>query len=181
MRNTLVDPKAIRQGEGDNGTLRWSIGASSGRGRLVCCGRPSPTDREIVCSMLIETDHWERDKPLSVADIVLDSSVSLPQVIISRSALMLLLAKMRTWLLVCAEFSVELGTGGRASQTLSMSLGRTEELIYSSAKPACAISYSAGASISATWAFVVDQSCVSQLVTELEAFLGLEADSGRGD
>ncbi len=124
---------------------------------------------ELVFGLEAKGDFWDRAVDLSVAGLVTDSVVNLPQVICLRSELHSLYRHLIRWLDANTGFCVVLSDD--ESQSLTISLGIDERFISSPTKPVFSGSYSAGPSFKVEWAFVVDQSCVRLMMEELKGVL----------
>lgn len=153
-------------------TREWSISASSGRQRMACRvlspGRESGT---LVGSIHITGQFWQRDRAIAEAAMAPDFEVLLPQVVLDLRALEALRLHLLAWPANPGRFRCELGSPQAAAQRLSLSFGMEAELISSAEKPACRIDYQGGPSMAASWAFVVDQSCIRLAGDELGAVL----------
>jgi hypothetical protein len=88
-----------------------------------------------------------------------DYEISLAQVLVEIDAIENLLNDLSRWRDDATHFERQL-TPESAGQKLVLSVCHDPGLIYSVDKPAFKICYSNGASMSAKWMFVVDQSCI---------------------
>ncbi len=138
---------------------RWSLSSNSGREQLdiTLCSRIDA--RTCLCAVALRRSFWERDRPLAGASITVDYEISLAQVLVEIDAIENLLNDLSRWRDDATHFERQL-TPESAGQKLVLSVCHDPGLIYSVDKPAFKICYSNGASMSAKWMFVVDQSCI---------------------
>lgn len=81
-------------------------------------------------------------------------------------AMQQLVKKLNNWLESHEPFTLELAKSPGDDQSFLWEVGPSEQIISSREKPVCGVSYVAGAHNSRC-AFVVDQTCISELVEGL--------------
>ena len=102
-------------------------------------------------------------------DLESDFRVRLSQVAISRPALESLCDRLRVWLKNPQEIDVSLAADH--TQVFDVRFGPRDEYINEVGKPVCTITYSHGSMKNAEWSFVVDQSCIRLLKSDLVRLL----------
>ncbi len=107
----------------------------------------------------------------AVAEIVPDFAIYLPQVRLSTQSLRSLQADLVSWREHGRFFSRELEAHDAGGQRLRISLGPNDQFVRSVGKAALAIEYNSGLAMSATWQFLIDQSCAGLAAEELAACL----------
>lgn len=153
----------------------WSMNSNSGREQFDIAFSSRIDARTTLCTVALRRSFWERDRPVPAAKMTVDYEIRLVQVLVDIGAIENLLIDLHRWRDGATHFEREL-TPATAGQNLVLSVCRDPGLIYSADKPAFAIHYSNGASMSAKWAFVVDQSCVWLAMESIRRVLDALAD-----
>lgn len=153
----------------------WSISSNSGREQFDISLSSRIDARKCLCAVALRRSFWERDRPIADAKITVDYEISLAQVLVEIDALENLLVDLHRWRDDATHFEREI-TPPSAGQQLVVSVSRDPGLIYSVDKPAFTIRYSNGASMSANWAFVIDQSCVWLAIESIRRVLDVLAN-----
>jgi hypothetical protein len=94
--------------------------------------------------------------------------VYLPQVILSENNLRNLSGYLRGWLANPYEFELELS--GISDPQVLIFIGQREDLISKPDHPVFCLSYSTSR-MKAEWSFVVDHSCISSMLEDLDSLL----------
>jgi hypothetical protein len=166
---------------------QWAIRSSSGRNTVTGTFQEQWRDASgqelLLVNLDIEGQFWKRwsvtqEDP---ANLVVDFSVSVSQLIFQKERVQILIEKLNTWIQELTPFAIELAGSSGDDQSLFVEIGRSDQLIYSQEKPACIISYKAGVFQAGRWAYIVDQTCISALVDELNTALNELAKRGRAD
>ena len=118
-----------------------------------------------IAEVNILGNFWERSKPVNKAELVTDFSVSLPQIIIKKHEIGDLIEGLKRWLDFPQEIKINIST--HEEQTMSIHLGIDDDFICSVGKPVCSIRYSSARMKNSEWKFVVDQSCVTLFLNDL--------------
>jgi hypothetical protein len=121
----------------------------------------------LLTKIEIQGELWPRLHDPEHGELTNDYSVTLHQVILRKKQLELLQERLRAWLNVPFEISIELAMANGDDQSLEFSLGVIDSLISSVGRPACTIQYRSGSFSTGMWNFVVDQSCIGILLDEL--------------
>jgi hypothetical protein len=153
--------------------MQWRCSDANGRNALVgqFLERQSDVDGEPLLRTRIELvgTFWPRLGSGLGHGLIPDFSVVLHQVLLRHKQVELLLRELEAWLIRPSALSVELGRASNNDQSLTLSLGVSDKFISKADRPACVIEYSSGAFSVGEWGFVVDQTCIQQLVDELSA------------
>jgi len=138
---------------------RWSISSNSGREQFDIAIGSRIDARTCLCAVALRRSFWARGGTLASANMTVDYEISLAQVPVEIAAMEDLLVDLGRWRDDATHFERQV-TPESAGQKLVLSVCHDPGLIYSADKPAFKICYSNGASMSAKWMFVVDQSCI---------------------
>lgn len=129
--------------------------------------------RQLAGGVAIRSLFWSRPDAIESgtfeAPPVEDLAASIPQVVLDVSALERLRSLLQQWLIDHSEFEVELAKND--AQQLSIAAGDRAELICSLESPALTLRYRAERVQALEVYFLVDQSCISAALEELEALL----------
>lgn len=164
MKNTREEPKETQVAElGENYAMTMS--STSGREKLSFA-LVGTSELGRIYEVEVGGYFWDRSVPLEAASMTRDFEVRLPQVLISEKGVSALRQHLAAWLddRHCFECTI---TSQDSEQILSVKVGADARFISSQEKPVFELSYSRGASMSARWAFVVDQTCIRE-------FLGIQ-------
>jgi hypothetical protein len=150
-------------------THQWNLFSSSGResfsGSFVDNGRDEDGLDLILAKVSITGNFWPEPPFVSTVQrsgerLLEVFAVALPQVVLRRDRIELLLLEMAEWLHKPKEISIDLSSSRTIRNHLAIGFGTRRDLISSLDKPACTISYSANSFENGTWHFIVDQSCI---------------------
>ena len=150
--------------------VAWRISSSDGSTQVVgrsAGDRNTPTDANATVPFRISIGGKFLDrvaletKSAVGAGWVADFSAVVEQVIVRKDALVELRKAVSDWLDHRTEFEIELS--GVSNQSLRMTLGERDDLIYRPDRPALTVSYR-GERMKAEWFFVVDQTCLWEIV-----------------
>jgi hypothetical protein len=170
MKNTQDDQKETPVADHDSAI--WTIDAASGWQHVQCRSLGVWHGSGILCCDLrLRGEFWDRRKALAQAGIVPDFHVTLPQILMSVSALNQLRAHLDDWIGSKFGFDCQICPVGVGDQALMISVGARDDLINSSDKPVLTLSFRCGPAMTAEWAFVLDQSCISAWRDSLQDFL----------
>jgi hypothetical protein len=123
------------------------------------------------CGLRITGNFWDRKQSLFPdweAELTEDFVVHLPQIIFLEENLRKLSEYLRNWLANPFEFELELS--GIRDPQLIIFVGQREDLISKPDHPVFALSYSTSR-MKAEWSFVVDHSCISSMLDDLNSLL----------
>jgi hypothetical protein len=125
----------------------------------------------LLCGLRITGNFWGRKQSLFPdweAELTEDFVVHLPQIIFSEKNLRKLSECLRNWLANPFEFELELS--GIRDPQLIIFVGQREDLISKLDHPVFSLSYSTSR-MKAEWRFVVDHSCISSMLEDLDSLL----------
>lgn len=153
--------------------VAWVLSGSSGRGSLECVRVASVEGTGLVlCAVSVHGLLWDRRVQLSVADLVCEYEVRLPQVVISREALRDFACALDAWAPGQSIGSIDLAVGAGAGQKAHIRVGPFDGLLTRSDKPACVVELGSDSVMAAQCAFLVDETCLRMCAEEIRSFLG---------
>jgi hypothetical protein len=173
-RNIHDAQKVTQQAAQGNKMSTWSISSSSGREQLVISSARCANitaDSPIVCSVNLAGETWQRSLRPAMGQVLQDFSLTVPEVLIRRAAILELLDNLNSWQLTLHQFEIELADSCATDQSFVFELSRVNELIFKQDRPACTIRYSTGVAITTRSSFVVDQSCIALCAESLSSFV----------
>ncbi|HEL4111662.1 TPA: hypothetical protein UM343_001804 [Stenotrophomonas maltophilia] len=141
---------------------RWSLPSNRGMENLECEVVES-TGREMVCRFTLVGEYWNR-APEGGREATEDFRVVLPQVIVARDALEGLRQSFIDWLDDGGSFSRALQPADGGGQVLEVGLGDDPRFVRSTNKAVFTFSYFSGLVMTASFSFMVDQSCVRMAI-----------------
>ena len=154
------------------GRATWGIDSNRGWSHFECARVADvPRTGHISCRVQLWGEFWDRNVPTAAADLVPDFRIDLPQVLMAEESLRALHDHFDHWLTSYEHFDCELVPDDAGGQSLVVSVGKREDMIYTRDKPAITFTYSAGFSMRGEWSFVIDQSCVWLCRDALKEFL----------
>jgi hypothetical protein len=124
---------------------------------------------EVVLSLEVNGDFWDRSVDVMDAELVSDYKVQFPQIVCDKEGLITLLESLSEWLDGYKSFRHFLCDN--ESQIMRISFGSDDRLIASIGKSVFSGLYSAEPSVRFEWVYVVDESCVRIMMEELREVL----------
>ena len=153
----------------------WHLPAASGRNRLSGAFEEQWTDEHgstvLKASIQLEGQFWPRSKEYKEKNLLVDFSVALPQVLLRKESVELLISHLERWLNERKEISIELGDCERNDQSFHVSFVDSSGSKSTLEKTTCTIHYSGGVFAHGEWSFVVDHTCIDIFLRELQASL----------
>lgn len=149
----------------------WSIPSNRGWG-VFTCEMLQDVGSSTLCDITVQGQYMSRSLVADTSgEIVPDFDVRLPQVRLDRRSLRDLHADLVSWREEGKYFSRQLEASDAGVQKLRIYVGPNDQFVREVGKEALGIDYKSGLAMSATWQFLIDQSCAAMAAEELAVCL----------
>ncbi|WP_312315873.1 hypothetical protein [Stenotrophomonas sp.] len=154
----------------------WSIPSNRGW-EVFTCELLQDAGSSTLCDITVQGQYMSRSLVGDTSgEIVPDFDVRLPQVRLDRRSLRDLHADLVSWREEGKYFSRQLEGSDAGGQKLRLYVGPNDRFVREVGKEALGIEYRSGLAMSATWQFLIDQSCAGMAAEELAACLESNLD-----